>query len=51
MVVVDFSGERRVLFDEIANAAMSHINGMLIDLIPYDSEFGRSATNNIELFY
>lgn len=51
LVVVDFSGDRRVLFYGIANAAMSHLNGMFIDLIPYDSEFGRNATNNIEPFY
>lgn len=51
LVVVDFSGDRRILFDGIANAAMNHLNGMFIDLIPYDSEFGRNATNNIEPFY
>ena len=26
--VVDFSGDRRVLFDGIADVAMSHLNGM-----------------------
>lgn len=51
LVIADFTGDRRVLFDGIANVAMSHLNGMFIDLVPYDSDFGRNATNNIEPFY
>ena len=51
LVVVDFSGDRRILFDGIARAAMSQLNGMFIDLVPYDSEFGRNAANNVEPFY
>jgi hypothetical protein len=51
LVIVDFTGDRRTLFDGIANAAMSHLNGMYIDLIPYDSDFGRNAAENIEPFY
>ena len=51
LIVVDFSGDRRVLFDGIANVAKNHLNGMFVDFVPYDSEFGRNATNNVEPFY
>lgn len=51
LVIVDFTGDRREIFDGIANVAMSHLNGMLIDLVPYDSDFGHNAINNIEPFY
>jgi hypothetical protein len=51
LVIVDFSGDRRILFDGIANVAMSHLKGMYIDLIPYDSDFGLNAAKNIEPFY
>jgi len=51
LIIIDFEGDRRKTFDGIANAAMSYLNGMFIDLVPYDSDFGRSATKNIEPFY
>lgn len=51
LVVVDFKGERRAVFDEIAAVATPHLNGMYIDLIPLDSEFGQSAVQGVEPFY
>lgn len=51
LVIVDFTGDRRKIFDGIVNVVMSYLNGMFIDLVPYDSDFGRNATNNIEPFY
>ncbi len=51
LIIVDFTGERREIFDGIGNAAISHLKGMLIDLVPYDSDFGHNATNNIKPFY
>ncbi len=51
LLIVDFAGDRRTLFDGIANAAMKHLNGMFIDMIPYDADFGLSATKNIKPFY
>ena len=50
-LVVDFMGYRREIFDGISNVAMSHLKGIFIDLVPYDSEFGSSTANNIEPFY
>ncbi|MBW9144014.1 enhanced serine sensitivity protein SseB C-terminal domain-containing protein [Clostridium sp. CM027] len=42
-LVVDFMGYRREIFDGISNVAMSHLKGIFIDLVPYDSEFGSST--------
>jgi len=51
LVIVDSTGDRRVLFDGIANVATSHLNGMFIDLVPYDSDLGKNGVNNIKPFY
>lgn len=51
LIVVDFTGDMREIFDGIANVAQNYLKGMYIDLIPYNSDFGLNATNNIEPFY
>lgn len=51
LIIVDFEGEKRKLFDGIGSVAMKCLNDMYIDLIPYDSEFGRNACSNVEPFY
>lgn len=51
LVVVDFTGDRRALFDGIAKVAMPHLNGMFIDLVPMNSDFGLNATRSVEPFY
>lgn len=51
LVIVDFTGDRREIFNGIADAAKSYLKGMFIDLVPYDSDFGRNASKDIEPFY
>ncbi len=51
LIIVDFTGDKREIFDGIYKAAMDHAGGMPIDMIPYDLEFGRTATAGIEPFY
>jgi hypothetical protein len=51
LIIVDFVGDRRKIFDGIGSVAIRYLNGMFIDLIPYDSDFGRKASNNIKPFY
>ena len=51
LVVVDLDGDEQKIFDGIGQVAMNHLNGMFIDLIPFDSDFGRKATHDIEPFY
>lgn len=51
LVIIDFTGDKREVFDGVAKVAMSYLNGMFIDMVPFDSEFGHNATKNIEPFY
>ena len=51
LVVVDFTGDRRDVFDGIGKAAWNHLNGMFIDLVPFDTDFGQQAAAGVEPFY
>lgn len=51
LVIIDFTGDKREVFNGVAKATMSYLNGMFIDMVPFDSEFGHNATKNIEPFY
>ena len=51
LVVVDFTGDRRETFDGIGKAAWDHLNGMYIDLVPLDTNFGQQAAMGVEPFY
>jgi len=51
LVVVDFSGDKSPIFQGIAHAAKPYLNGMYLDMVPFDSEFGQSATRSISPFY
>lgn len=51
LIIVDFSGDKKEVFGGIYQAAQPHMNGMFIDMVPFDSDFGRNATVNVEPFY
>ncbi len=52
LLVVDFTGDRRTLFDAIGRVALPHLpNGYYIDMIPADSNFGKNAVQNRKPFY
>lgn len=51
LLVVDFEGDRKETFNKIAYAAKQYLKGMYIDMVPYDSDFGRDAAKNVEPFY
>ena len=51
LVIVDFTGDRREVFDGIGKAAWNHLNGMFIDLVPLDTDFGQQAAAGVEPFY
>ena len=51
LIILDFTGDRKEIFDGIAKASMKYLKGMFIDFVPYDSDFGRGAAKNIEPFY
>lgn len=52
LLVVDFSGEKEVVFNGIADVARAHLpQGMYIDMVSLADDFGRRATEDIEPFY
>lgn len=51
LVVIDFTGDKSSLFRGIAQAANPFLNGVYLDMVPLDSDFGQSATRKIEPFY
>lgn len=51
LVVVDFSGDKSPIFQGIASVATPYLNGMYLDMVPLDSDFGQSATRSIKPFY
>ncbi len=51
LLVVDFEGDRKETFNKIAYSAKQYLKDMFIDMVPYDSDFGRDAAKNVEPFY
>lgn len=51
LIIVDFSGDKNVVFSSIANAGVLFSNGKNLDLVPLSSGFGKEATENIIPFY
>ena len=51
LIVVDFSGDKNVVFSSIANAGVPFSNGKNLDLVPLSSGFGKEAAENIIPFY
>lgn len=50
-MIVDFDGDKDNVFSGIANAAMPFLNGFFIDMVPLNSDFGQSASKDVEPFY
>lgn len=51
LIVVDFTGDHRTVFDGIAGAGVPYAEGMPLDFVPLSEEFGRSAIENVQPFY
>lgn len=51
LIVVDFDGDKAVIFDQLAKSAIPYLNNMYIDLIPYTDEFGMRAVQDVSSFY
>ena len=52
LIVVDFQGDHRKIFDAIGQAATSHLKpGQFIDMVPFGDGFGRNAVKNHKPFY
>ncbi len=51
LIVVDFSGDKNEVFNGIANAGVPFSNGKYIDFVPFLSDFGKTAVENVVPFY
>ena len=51
LIVADFEGDKDSIFGMIANAGMPYSNGKYLDLVRFDSEFGRNAVKDVKPFY
>ena len=51
LIIVKHSGHQDTVFKTIADAARPHLNNLFVDMVPYDSEFGRDAAKGIEPFF
>lgn len=53
LLVVDLEDmeQRERVFEEIANVVRPYLNGMLINIIVYQSDFGKKATEAVQPFY
>lgn len=52
LVVVEFEGDRRLLFDRIGKAAVPHLpDGKSLDMVPANTPFGQSVIANRKPFF
>lgn len=51
LLVVDFQGEKEVVFGAIAAAVKPYLKEMYLDMVPLEMEFGQSVVQNVEPFY
>ena len=52
LLVIDFTGDKAILFPKIAAIAQSYLNkGEYIEIVPRDCEFGMDATKDATPFY
>lgn len=51
LLVVEFSGDKDMLFSEIASVASPYLNNMYIDMVPYQEGFGKIAVKGAQPFY
>lgn len=51
LLVIDYKGDPEEILGGIADAAAPYLNGMYLDMVPYDSEFGQNAADKTEPFY
>lgn len=52
LLVVDFTGDRQKIFSGLADVARPYLpSNMYIDMVPYDDDFGRKASQTGKPFY
>lgn len=51
LVVVQFEGDKRRIFDGLGAAALPHLMGRYVDIVPASEAFGRDASKGVKPFY
>ena len=51
LIIVEHSGQQDVVFSTIADAARPHIKDKYVDMVPYNSDFGRTAAQDTLPFF
>ena len=51
LIVVDHSGDQSAVFRTIADAARPHLENRRVDMVPYQSELGQAAAQEIAPFF
>lgn len=51
LLIAEFAGNNDAFFGGISDAARPYLNGMNINMVPYQDSFGKSATKNVPPFY
>ena len=51
LIIVDHSGDQATVFRTIANAARPYLEGHHVSMVSFDSEFGKSAAENVIPFF
>ena len=51
LIIVEHSGTQDVVFSAIAEAARPHIKDKYVDMVPFDSDFGRTAAQDTTPFF
>lgn len=51
LIIVKHSGNQDIVFKTIADAARPHLNNLYVDMVPYESDFGRDAAKDIDPFF
>ena len=51
LLIVDFIGEKKTIFDAIGKAARPYLNQMYLDIVPFTSDLGQKAANGVRPIY
>lgn len=51
LIIVEHSGDQAAVFRTIADAARPHLGNHYVDMVPFDSQFGKAAAQDAQPFF
>lgn len=51
LLIIDMLGNKDDVFPDVGKTAIPYLNGMFVDLVTLDSDFGKRAADQVEPFY